>query len=154
MDQTNHHRDAAATMAESIELPAFSGYPLDMFAPIDMSQPDLQPPNTPLVRILRRGRAESEDGTIAWLHEARDEVSRHMAADFFAGSTQEWTFPADAEGWFYSFWHYPAHQCDLGCDAPAFVDVRAVRWLPADRVPTAERYLAGRPLKVGGGPRE
>lgn len=137
-------------MPESAALPAFCGYPLDMFAPIDTSRPDLQPPNTPLVRILRRGSAETEGAAVTWLHEARDEVDRHSAAEFFERSTQRWAFPADANGWFYSFWHHPMHHCELGCNTAPFVEVQAVRWVPADQIPEDERYIAGRPLNPDG----
>ncbi|SKZ08434.1 Uncharacterised protein [Mycobacteroides abscessus subsp. abscessus] len=103
-------------MSEPPTLPPFSGYPLDMFAPIDMERPGLQPPDTPLVRILRRGRSAYEGGAVNWLHEARDEVSRHSETDFFERSTQQWAHPPDADGWFYSYWSYPVHSCDHGCD--------------------------------------
>lgn len=139
-------------MPESAALPRFSGYPLDMFAPIDIGRPDLQPPDTALVRILRRGSAEAEGAPVTWLHEARDAVTRHSEADFFERSTHPWAFPADPEGWFYSFWHYPAHQCEQGCDMPPFVDVRAVRWVPADQIVEGERCVAGRALNPDGTP--
>lgn len=141
-------------MPEPTTLPLFSGYPLDMFAPIDTERPDLQPPDTPLVRILRRGRSVSEGAAVTWLHEARDEVSRHSEADFFERSTQEWAFPADVDGWFYSYWHYPAHSCDLGCDEEPFVAVHAVRWVDADQIPESERHVAGRPLNPDGTPHQ
>ncbi|CPR34267.1 Uncharacterised protein [Mycobacteroides abscessus subsp. abscessus] len=141
-------------MSEPPTLPPFSGYPLDMFAPIDMERPGLQPPDTPLVRILRRGRSAYEGGAVNWLHEARDEVSRHSETDFFERSTQQWAHPPDADGWFYSYWSYPVHSCDHGCDEEPFVDVRAVRWVNADQIPEGERHVAGRPLNPDGTPHQ
>lgn len=141
-------------MSEPPTLPPFSGYPLDMFAPIDMERPGLQPPDTPLVRILRHGRSTYEGGAINWLHESRDEVSRHSETDFFERSTQQWAHPPDADGWFYSSWSYPAHRCDHGCDEEPFVDVRAVRWVNADQIPEGERHVAGRPLNPDGTPHQ
>ncbi|SIE01184.1 hypothetical protein [Mycobacteroides abscessus] len=141
-------------MSEPPTLPPFSGYPLDMFAPIDMERPGLQPPDTPLVRILRRGRSTYEGGAVNWLHEARDEVSRHSETDFFERSTQQWAHPPDADGWFYSYWSYPVHSCDHGCDEEPFVDVRAVRWVNADQIPEGERHVAGRPLNPDGTPHQ
>ncbi|AMU26578.1 hypothetical protein [Mycobacteroides saopaulense] len=125
-----------------------------MFAPIDMERPGLQPPDTPLVRILRRGRSAYEGGAVNWLHEARDEVSRHSETDFFERSTQQWAHPPDADGWFYSYWSYPVHSCDHGCDEEPFVDVRAVRWVNADQIPEGERHVAGRPLNPDGTPHQ
>lgn len=141
-------------MSEPTTLPPFSGYPLDMFAPIDMERSGLQPPDTPLVRILRRGRSAYAGGAVNWLHEARDEVSRQSEADFFERSTQQWTHPPDANGWFYSYWSYPAHSCDLGCNEEPFVDVCAVRWVNADQIPEGERRVAGRPLNPDGTPHQ
>lgn len=141
-------------MSEPPTLPPFSGYPLDIFAPIDMERPGLQPPDTPLVRILRHGRSTYEGGAVNWLHEARDEVSRHSETDFFERSTQQWAHPPDADGWFYSYWSYPAHSCDHGCNEEPFVDVRAVRWVNANQIPEGERHVAGRPLNPDGTPHQ